>query len=146
MTAHRPDTATFSRRDTIRTLGIGAAAVVAAPQFVLAQAATTTPEPPSTITDPPRSFAPDAAPNVYFWDPDVVAVDPSFNGLAQPNAPIQRLWTGALWAEGPAWNAVGKFLLWSDVCFGGPKRNVLFMAASQSLYAVHTATQGAGPA
>ena len=30
MTAHRPDTATFSRRDTIRTLGIGAAAVVAA--------------------------------------------------------------------------------------------------------------------
>ena len=120
--------------------------MVAAPQIVLAQAAATTPEPPSTITDPPRSFAPDAAPNVYFWDPDVIAVDPSFNGLAQPNAPIQRLWTGALWAEGPAWNAVGKFLLWSDVCFGGPKRNVLFMAASQSLYAVHTATQGAGPA
>ena len=27
--------------------------------------------------------------------------------------------------------------------FGGPKRNGLFMAASQSLYAVYTATQGA---
>jgi sugar lactone lactonase YvrE len=29
------------------------------------------------------------------------------------------------------------------ICFGGPKRNRLFMAASQSLYAVYTATQGA---
>ena len=32
-----------------------------------------------------------------------------------------------------------------NICFGGPKRNRLFMAASQSLYAVYTATQGAGP-
>ena len=32
-----------------------------------------------------------------------------------------------------------------NVCFGGPKRNRLFMAASQSLYAVYTATQGAAP-
>ena len=32
-----------------------------------------------------------------------------------------------------------------NVCFGGPKRNRLFMAASQSLYAVYTATQGASP-
>ena len=50
--------------------------------------------PPSTVTTPPRDFGPDAPPNVYFWDPDVIAIDPSFNGLAQPNAPIQRLWTG----------------------------------------------------
>ena len=65
--------------------------------------------PPSTVTSPPRDFGPGGAPNVYFWDPDVIAVDPSFNGLAQPNAPIQRLWTGALWAEGPAWNGVGRY-------------------------------------
>ena len=32
-----------------------------------------------------------------------------------------------------------------NVCFGGPKRNRLFMAASQSLYAVYIATQGAAP-
>ena len=88
---------------------IAITALVTVLAVVLAQAATT-PEPPSTVTTPPRSFAPDAPPNVYFWDPDVIAVDPSFNGLAQPNAPIQRLWTGALWAEGPAWNGVGKFL------------------------------------
>jgi gluconolactonase len=71
--------------------------------------------PPSTVTTPPRDFSSSGAPTTYFWDPDVIAVDPSFNGLAQPNAPIQRLWTGALWAEGPAWNSVGKFLLWSDI-------------------------------
>ena len=26
-----------------------------------------------------------------------------------------RLWTGALWAEGPAWNAQGRYLVWSDI-------------------------------
>ena len=31
-----------------------------------------------------------------------------------------------------------------NVCFGGPKRNRLFAAASQSLYAVYVNTQGAG--
>ncbi|MEM7394077.1 MAG: SMP-30/gluconolactonase/LRE family protein, partial [Verrucomicrobiota bacterium] len=31
----------------------------------------------------------------------------------------------------------------SNVCFGGRKRNRLFMTASQSLYAVYTETQGA---
>jgi gluconolactonase len=31
----------------------------------------------------------------------------------------------------------------ANLCFGGPKRNRLFMAASQSLYAVHVNTQGA---
>ena len=29
--------------------------------------------------------------------------------------PIQRLWTGALWSEGPAWNAQGRYLVWSDI-------------------------------
>ena len=33
----------------------------------------------------------------------------------------------------------------ANVTFGGPKRNRLFMAAGQSLYAVHVNTQGAGP-
>jgi gluconolactonase len=31
----------------------------------------------------------------------------------------------------------------ANVCFGGAKRNRLFMAASQSLYAVYVETQGA---
>jgi gluconolactonase len=33
----------------------------------------------------------------------------------QPNSAIIRLWTGALWSEGPAWNAEGRYLVWSDI-------------------------------
>ena len=36
-------------------------------------------------------------------DPDVIALDPAFEKLIQGNAPIRRLHTGMLWAEGPAW-------------------------------------------
>src|SRR5258708_39704839 len=71
--------------------------------------------PPSTITTPPRDFSSRGAPTTYFTDPDVLSVDPAFNALRQPNAAIQRLWTGALWMEGPAWNAQGRYLVWSDI-------------------------------
>jgi gluconolactonase len=33
----------------------------------------------------------------------------------------------------------------ANIAFGGAKRNRLFMAASQSLYAVYVGTQGAAP-
>jgi gluconolactonase len=95
--------------------GVGAGALAIGARGALSQEEMGPVAPPSTVTSPPREFGPDAPPNVYFWDPDVIAVDPSFNGLAQPNAPIQRLWTGALWAEGPAWNAQGRYLVWSDI-------------------------------
>ncbi len=71
--------------------------------------------PPSTVTTPPRDFSPRGAPTTYFTDPDIISVDPSFNGYVQPNSAIQRLWTGALWMEGPAWNAEGRYLVWSDI-------------------------------
>jgi gluconolactonase len=71
--------------------------------------------PQSTVTSPPRDFGPNGAPTTYFWDPDIVAVDPLFNRYAQPNSAIMRLWTGALWSEGPAWNAQGRYLVWSDI-------------------------------
>lgn len=103
----------LSRRQALGTIGAGTAGLAFA---AAARAQTEGPvEPLTTITTPRREFGPDAAPNVYFWDPDVIAVDPSFNGLAQPNAAIERLWTGARWAEGPAWNGVGKFLVFSDI-------------------------------
>ena len=97
-----------------RTLLKAAGAVVVTPTIALAQAAKPM-EPPSVITTPPRDFGPNAPPNVYFTDPDVLTVDPAFNGLRQVNAPIQRLWTGALWAEGPAWSGQGRYLVWSDI-------------------------------
>src|SRR4029079_4491230 len=70
---------------------------------------------PTVISNPPRDFGPNGQPTTYFSDPDVVTVDPSFAGLIQGNTTIKRLWTGALWAEGPAWNGVGRFLVWSDI-------------------------------
>jgi gluconolactonase len=70
---------------------------------------------------------------------------------------------GNLWCASNAGRAVGYsgVTVWSpeakllgrirlpeicgNVTFGGPKRNRLFMIASQSIYAVYTATQGASP-
>jgi len=104
------------RRDILRGLGAAIGAAAFAPQMARAQAgASKTIGPPSTVTQPPRDFGPNGAPTTYFTDPDVLTVDPSFDGLRQPNAAIQRLWTGALWAEGPAWNSVGRYLVWSDI-------------------------------
>lgn len=52
---------------------------------------------------------------VRYPDPDIVVIDPRFAKYKLGNTPIQRLHTGTLWAEGPAWNGVGKYLLWSDI-------------------------------
>ena len=105
--------ASLSRRTLVGAAGIGAATLAAGKAF--AQATPTPVGPPSTITQPPRDFSRNGAPTTYFTDPDVLSVDPSFNGIAQPNSAIQRLWTGALWSEGPAWNAQGRYLVWSDI-------------------------------
>lgn len=60
----------------------------------------------------PRDWS-GAAP-VSYPDPDVVALDPRFRRYLL-NTPLQRLYTGSLWAEGPAWNGVGRYLVWSDI-------------------------------
>jgi len=61
-----------------------------------------------------RDFGPGAQPAGY-PDPDVVALDFSFGKYIQGNTPLLRLHTGCLWAEGPAWNGVGNYLIWSDI-------------------------------
>ena len=104
---------TLSRRTLVGAAGVTAATLAAGKAF--AQATPPPVGPPSTITQPPRDFSRHGAPTTYFTDPDVLSVDPSFDALAQPNSAIQRLWTGALWSEGPAWNAQGRYLVWSDI-------------------------------
>ncbi|MCS7015511.1 MAG: SMP-30/gluconolactonase/LRE family protein [Gemmatales bacterium] len=61
-----------------------------------------------------RDYGPNAPP-VRYPDPDVVVLDKRFAKYKIGNTPIQRLHTGTLWAEGPAWNGVGKYLVWSDI-------------------------------
>lgn len=60
-----------------------------------------------------RNFGPDTEPQRY-PEPDVVELDKRFK-YKLGNTPILRLYRGTLWAEGPAWNGVGRYLLWSDI-------------------------------
>lgn len=60
-----------------------------------------------------RNFAQGSEPTRY-PEPDVVALDKAFK-YKLGNTPIQRLYHGTMWAEGPAWNTVGRYLLWSDI-------------------------------
>jgi gluconolactonase len=69
--------------------------------------------PASVITNPPRDFA-RSHPSIY-PDPDVIVVDPSFLPLRRAQGAIYRVWTGALWAEGPTWSNQGQYLVFSDV-------------------------------
>jgi gluconolactonase len=104
-----------SRRALFTAMGAIAGAAALGSRIAMAQTPPRPATPPSTVTSPPRDFGPKAPPTTYFTDPDVISVDPSFDGLLQPNAPIQRLWTGALWSEGPAWSSQGRYLVWSDI-------------------------------
>lgn len=63
-----------------------------------------------------RDYGPGAQP-VRYPDPDLVSLDKRFDAYKLGNTPIQRLYHSdqMLWAEGPAWSAVGKYLLWSDI-------------------------------
>ena len=52
---------------------------------------------------------------IAYPDPDLIALDSRFQRYILFNTPIQRHSTGTLWAEGPAWNGVGRYLVWSDI-------------------------------
>lgn len=108
-----PRSGGLSRRTVVTALGFGTA--MAGSGLAFGQSPGGAAAPPSTVTSPPRDFSRRGAPTTYFTDPDIIAVDPVFSNYAQPNSAIQRLWTGALWSEGPAWNAQGRYLVWSDI-------------------------------
>jgi gluconolactonase len=61
-----------------------------------------------------RDYGPFAAPSRY-PDTDIVVLDKRFAKYKIGNTPIQRLFTGCLWAEGPVWNGGGNYLVWSDI-------------------------------
>jgi gluconolactonase len=45
----------------------------------------------------------------------IVVLDPRFNACFAGHVRVERLWTGARWAEGPAWFSAGRYLVWSDI-------------------------------
>ena len=77
--------------------------------------------------------------------PDGLRCDVEGNLWASSNAGRALGYSGAT-----VWNPAGKLLgriripeVCGNITFGGPKRNRLFMAASQSIYALYVGTQGA---
>jgi gluconolactonase len=52
---------------------------------------------------------------VRYPDADIISIDKRFNKYKIGNTAIVRLHTGTLWSEGPAWNSVGRYLVWSDI-------------------------------
>jgi gluconolactonase len=98
-----------SRREAL--IRIGSAAGVAAWAPRLSAQVARKADPPSVISSPPRDFSQP----VTYPDPDIITHDPSFNAIRVGNTPIQRLWTGGMWCEGPAWNGQGQYLIWSDI-------------------------------
>jgi gluconolactonase len=86
----------FDRRMLLRGATALAATAVVAPQALA------------------RDFGLGAEPQRY-PDPDIVEIDPKRFKAKVGNTSIKRLYTGCLWAEGPAWNAAGQYLVWSDI-------------------------------
>jgi len=48
-------------------------------------------------------------------DPAIEIVDQRLAKYRQGNAAIERLYTGARWAEGPVWFGDGRYLVFSDI-------------------------------
>ena len=61
-----------------------------------------------------RDYGRNAEPQRY-PDPDIIVIDDKRFKAKVGNTAIKRLYTGCLWAEGPAWNAQGQYLVWSDI-------------------------------
>ena len=109
-------TQTTVRRQSLsrRALLAGTAGAAAlGPVIARAQQNANLGTPATVISSPPRDFAP-GHPSIY-PDPDVVVVDPSFLPMRRNQGAIYRVWTGALWAEGPAWSSQGRYVVFSDV-------------------------------
>jgi gluconolactonase len=92
----------MNRRSFLTALGAAAATPLVAQQA---------PTPSPTPT--PRDWSGQTP--VRYPDPDIIALDNRFRRYMIGNTSIKRLYTGALWSEGPAWNGIGHYLVWSDI-------------------------------
>ena len=87
-------------------LGATVASTTIAPALAAAQQA-------SLPTYEPRDWS--GQNPLHYPDPDIIALDPRFRPYILFNTPIRRHYIGTLWAEGPAWNGSGRYLVWSDI-------------------------------
>ena len=106
MSQHTDDTRMWNRR---AFLGAALATTALAPLRGQQTGGQQPPIPPQQ----PRDWS--GQEPVRYPDPDVVPLDPRFRRYIVGNTTIKRLWTGSQWAEGPAWNGVGRYLVFSDI-------------------------------
>ena len=100
----------LTHRRSFLSTGLGAGLAAGAtllPALARAQQAA-----PVSSNPTPRNWLTDT---VQYPDPDVVALDNKFRSYMINNTSIKRHHTGTQWAEGPAWNGVGRYLVWSDI-------------------------------
>jgi gluconolactonase len=93
-------------RRTFLTTAVGAAAAAR----VFAQG-----PPPAAISSVPSTRDFSRLEAVQYPDPDIIALTPAFRRYIVSNTVIRRMHIGTLWAEGPAWNGNGQYLVWSDI-------------------------------
>jgi len=103
-----PKRSVWSRR---RFLGATLTAATVLPRAGSAEQAPSGPLP--VPPEQPRDWS--GGHPIRYPDPDIVALDQRFRRYIINNTVIRRLHTGTLWAEGPAWNGVGRYLVWSDI-------------------------------
>ena len=102
----------MTNRRTFLAAALGGLAI--SPVRAATQAAAQAPtRPPVSPVPTPRDWS--GQQPLQYPDPDVVALDPRFRRYIVSSSPIKRLHVGTLWAEGPAWNGVGRYLVWSDI-------------------------------
>src|SRR5438477_13071489 len=70
-------------------------------------------QPPVSSTPSPRDYS--RQDPIQYPDPDIVALDDRFRRYIVGDTVMRRLHFGTLWAEGPAWNCVGRYVGWSDI-------------------------------
>jgi gluconolactonase len=102
---------TFDRRNFLAAALPGVAVATAFAQAPQQQQQR--PAPPISPDPTPRDWT--GREPVRYPDPDIVALDNRFRRYIIGNTVMRRLHTGTLWAEGPAWSGVGRYLVWSDI-------------------------------
>jgi len=88
------------------------AALASASGFVRTAAQAPTPQPVSPVPTARDWTRQDP---IQYPDPDIIALDNRFRRYIVGNTAIKRVYFGTQWAEGPAWNGVGRYLVWSDI-------------------------------
>jgi len=99
----------LERRNLLR----GAAATAVGTAFATSALAQQSPTDPPGTTPPPRNWNDPST--VIYPDPAFEVFDKRFAKYNAGTTSLRRIWTGAIWTEGPVWFGDMHRLIWSDI-------------------------------